>query len=188
MTRMFHSQELSDLPPGKRLFVLSRAYIGGSEQLCRALLGEDCVPEFASSRVVLHLCCHGVELFLKGAIHCASSRTPSRTHELHKLAEEYTRLFPGPGFQFAMPFGFETLDSMELFEELNSQFHKTLDQRYRYPVDKQFAPFDGPEGFQPEAFLSQIEALRVELIKLEIRILSSLNLGYSGDPLDDAAR
>ncbi|CAE6706842.1 hypothetical protein [Paraburkholderia nemoris] len=180
MTKMFHSQELSDLPQGKRLFVLSRAYIEGSEHLCRALLAEDYAAEFASSRVVLHLCCHGVELFFKGAIHCASRRTPRRTHELHKLGEEYSRLFPSPDFQFAIPFWFETLDSEELFEELNNQFHKTLDQRYRYPVDKQFAPFDGPEGFQPDVFLSEIEALRVELVKLEIRILSSLNLPTMG--------
>ena len=76
MAKMLHSQELSDLPPCKRLPVLSRAYVGGSSQLCRALLAGDYRAEFASSRVVLHLCRHGVELFLKGAIHCATGNKP----------------------------------------------------------------------------------------------------------------
>lgn len=185
MAKMFYSKELSDLPPGKRLFVLSRAYIGGSVQLCRALLAEDYAAEFASSRVVLHLCRQGVELFLKGAIHCATGSKPRQTHDLYKLTKEYAQLFPRPGFQFAVPFGLEMLESMELFEDLNNKFHKTLDQRYRYPVDEQFAPFDGPEGFQPDAFLSQVETLRVELIELETRILSSPNSGYLGGSLDE---
>lgn len=61
MTRMFHSQELSDLLQGKRLFVLSRVHVGGSEQLCRALLEEDYAPEFASSRAVGPAQAHGEE-------------------------------------------------------------------------------------------------------------------------------
>lgn len=108
---MLHLQELSDLPPGKRLFVLSRA---------SALLAEDYLAEFASTRVVLHLCCHGIEPFLKSAIHCASGKTPRRTHELHKLTEEYARLFPGPSFQFAITRKREAQGMYEMFSRHQS--------------------------------------------------------------------
>ena len=62
------SEELSDLPEWDQTFWLSRAYLEASQCLCESMLNGNFSSQYSSSRVILHLARHGVELFLKAAI------------------------------------------------------------------------------------------------------------------------
>lgn len=176
--RMFHSTEFDGIPTVAQYFWLARAYLDGSRLLCEALIQEDYSPQYSSSRVILHLCRHSVELFLKGAIAVATRTTPPRTHNLAHLFTEYQRRYPSSDYFFEVPFGIEVLDTYDFFPELldpnqtlnERYYHNTLDQRYKYPTDSNGRPFNSPEGFIPQMFLSEIVALWETFIKLEIRI------------------
>lgn len=81
-----------------------------------------------NSRVILHLCRHAIELFLKGAISKARNRQPPKTHNLVNLVGEYELALPGENFRFEVPFGVEALGNLALFPELEAlidEHHKT---------------------------------------------------------------
>lgn len=167
---MLHSAELDRIPMLRRYFWLARAYLEGSRVLCQALIDDEFSAEYTNTRVILHLARQAVELFLKGAIAVATDRAAPNTHRLDQLEREYERLFPAAHLRFVMPFGIESCGSEDPFPEVTEQYHKTLDQRYRYPGDRAGNTFDAVEGFIPAMFLNELEVLRRTLLKLEHEI------------------
>jgi hypothetical protein len=173
--RMIHSAEFGGIPVAEQYFWLARAYLDGSRVLCEALIDEEFSPQYSSTRVILNLCRHAVELFLKGAIAIATNATPPNTHNLAKLLDQYQTLYPDQLFRFEVPFGIEAIGSGDLFPDLTARFHKTLDQRYRYPAASDGQPFNAPEGFVAEAFLRDIQALWKSILTLELRITKGID-------------
>jgi HEPN domain-containing protein len=173
--QMIHSAEFDGIPIAEQYFWLARAYLDGSRVLCESLIDEDFSPQYSSTRVILHLCRHSVELFLKGAIAVASDSAPPQTHNLAKLLSQYKRLYPDPEYWFEVPFGFEALESYDLFPEATDQFHRTLDQRYRYPAASDGQPFNALEGFIAGMFLRDVQALWKSFLILEFRITKGLS-------------
>lgn len=101
-------------------FSLARSYLEGSRVLCEAMVNDDYTPQYSNSRVILHLCRHAIELFLKGAISKARNRQPPKTHNLVNLVGEYEQALPGENFRFEVPFGVEALGNLALFPELEA--------------------------------------------------------------------
>lgn len=158
----------------QRMFWLARAYLEASTFLCEAMINEDFSRQYSSSRVVLHLARHAIELFLKGAI-CASTKgDPPKTHHLENLYADYMRLYPDPSLHFEIPFKFQALPDGELFPEIAEEYHKSLDQRYRYPSDSKGRIFSDPEGFLPEPFLAELRDLRPLFLTIPYRITGSV--------------
>ena len=57
-----------------------------------------------------------------------------------------------------------------LFADLVDHFHKTLDQRYRYPTDFKGKPFSEPAGFILDTFMSDLDALSKAFVQVEFRL------------------
>lgn len=170
---MLHSSEMDGLSVPDQYFSLARSYLEGSRVLCEAMLNDEYTPRYSNSRVILHLCRHAIELFLKGAISRARNRQPPKTHNLVHLVGEYEQAFPGKDFRFEVPFGVEALGNLELFPELEAlidEHHKTLDQRHRYPTDSTGKPFSGVEGFIAQAYLSDLDRLSKSFLKVELKL------------------
>lgn len=171
--KMIHSSEFENIPVSHQYFWVARAYLDGSRVLCKSIIDEEFSPQYSSTRVVLHLCRHAIELFLKGAIAVALGENPPTTHNLSTLMFEYDRLYPDTVYRFQIPFGVEDTTTAELFPDLLKRYHKTLDQRYRYPADQKGEAFSVNEGFIPGMFLEQLEALWKVFLNIEHKITRS---------------
>ena len=167
---MIHSPAFQGLSIEEQYFSLARGYLEGSRVLCEAMLSDDYAPQYSHTRVILHLCRHAVELFLKGAISTATKTPPPQTHHLANLVTEYERALPGAEFRFDIPFGIESPGTPDLFDDLVDSLHKTLDQRYRYPTDRNGKPFSEPAGFIPAMFMSDLDALSKAFLQVEFRL------------------
>ncbi len=167
---MIHSAAFQGLEIEDQYFFLARGYLEGSRVLCEAMLYDDYASQYSHSRVILHLCRHAVELFLKGAISSATKSQPPKTHHLANLVAEYERALPGPEFRFDVPFGIESPGTPDFFDDLVDSHHKTLDQRYRYPTDRNGKPFSEPEGFIPAMFMSDLNTLSKAFLQVEFRL------------------
>jgi hypothetical protein len=131
------------------------------------MLEGDFTSKYSSSRVILHLARQGVELFLKGAIQAAGHPVAKLPHNLDVLFIEYRNCYPELAFYFVIPTRYQVDLNADLFPELIEPFHKTLDQRHRYPTDRNGLSFNTPELFDPHAQLEEIEELRRILDILE---------------------
>ncbi|MCK9388531.1 MAG: hypothetical protein M0Q22_09100 [Sulfuritalea sp.] len=167
---MIHSSEFQGLSVADRYFSLARGYLEGSRVLCEAIDKDDYAPQYSHTRVVLHLCRHAVELFLKGAIAYATNAQPLQTHHLGNLITEYERVLPDPMFLIEIPFGVDASGTPDFFDDRADQLHKTLDQRYRYPTDRSGNVFSEPEGFIAPMFMSDLEGLSKAFLQVELRL------------------
>jgi len=154
------SQELDDLPNWDRSFWLSRAYMEAGRCLCLDMLKGDFSSQYSSSRVILHLTRHGIELFLKAAIEVAGNRVAKFGHNLDLLCAEYWNLYQDQSFHFSVPPRFKVDPTLDLFPEIAGRFHASLDQRHRYAADKSGESFASPEVFEPKVALKEIEELQ----------------------------
>ncbi|WP_321958121.1 HEPN domain-containing protein [Paraburkholderia bannensis] len=146
--------------PGKseasQMLWLSSAYAEAARVLVESMVADDFGRYHANVRVIMHLCRHALELFLKGAIGLAQGNIPRRTHDLSSLFEQYKALYPSSRYHFPFPFPEQVFLSDDFFPETIAQFHKTHDQRFRYPSDFKGNPFDNFESFD---FTQQAEAI-----------------------------
>jgi len=173
------SEELASLSEWERAFWLSRAFIEASRCLCASMLEGDFTSQYSSSRVILHLCRQGIELFLKGAIGAAAEQgSAPMTHDLNGLFLMYRRAYPGAIFWFDIPPWFSVSLNLDLFPEDQRKFHSTLDQRHRYATDRQGNTFATRETFDPVKTLEELEQLDRQLKVLEwVRIRPHLRRG-----------
>ncbi|ANN73240.1 hypothetical protein [Bordetella bronchialis] len=155
-----HSEELADMEPWDRMLWLSRAYLEASEALCNAMLEGGLSSQYSSSRVILHLARHGIELFLKGAIAAHGAAPEQLGHNLNKLYRVYRRLYPELRFHFEVPCQFLVSLNEELFPNDADEFHRVLDQRHRYATDRKGASFASPEIFDPATMKKELWELR----------------------------
>jgi hypothetical protein len=153
------SQELAHLPFWDRAFWLSRSYIEASQCLCASMLEGDFTSQYSSSRVIIHLARHGVELFLKAAISAATGRPAEPGHNLARLFLRYRHIYPDLRFFIEIPSRFQVDLNFDLFPETIEAFHATLDQRHRYPADRNGNDFASPEVFNPTDALAELKIL-----------------------------
>lgn len=168
------SLDFEQLSEADQYFALARGYLDGSSVLCRALLDDAYAEQYSHTRVILYLCRHAVELFLKGAILKASGQQAKKSHNIVTLLDEYECLLPDQQFRFKTPFDLSTLPPIERTQytaELHAftgRYNATHDQRYRYPADNNGNDFPGYlDSFIPAMFLSELQELSTELLRVE---------------------
>lgn len=144
-----------------RMLWLADAYAEGALVLCNSLVEDDYQRQYTSTRVILHLCRHATELFLKGAVFHKTNKPPPNTHRLDKLYAEYRTHYPEEKFDVVLPFPKEILNPKQgLFPEFLDEYIKTHDQRFRYPTDAEGNPFDDKEWFDVAAYQEAIGLFR----------------------------
>ncbi|WP_150584296.1 hypothetical protein [Pandoraea communis] len=95
---------------------------------------------------ILHLCRHSLELYFKGAIGYTREEIPRNSHRLSYLFDRFKLLYPSPEYLPELPFDEEVFRTDDFFPESLEPFHRTHDQRFRYPSDTKGQPFD---AFRP---------------------------------------
>jgi hypothetical protein len=154
---------------------MAGAYAMAAEVLCDAMVEGNYDREYTSSRVVLHLCRHATELFLKGAISSKTNERPRKTHRLERLYAEYKLLYPREKYQLPLPFPNETIDYEHgLFPGSLEEYQRTHDQRFRYPIDTAGNPFLDHDSFDVVAYQKAIERFRSALNLMVARIAFNL--------------
>ncbi|RJF95263.1 hypothetical protein D3871_17640 [Noviherbaspirillum saxi] len=150
---------------------LANAYAEGAEVLADALVTDDFTRQFTSTRVVLHLCRHAAELYLKGAIGVATNQPPLATHRLDQLYAQYVLLYPQEHHWLEVPFSRQVLSADEgLFPGTMEEYQRTHDQRFRYLTDTKGKPFMEFEKFDVRAYAEAITSFRQALSILVARI------------------
>lgn len=149
---MIHSDEVRHLSEQNELYYLATSYLQASEFLCEAMIVEEFANDFGASRVVLNLCHHGVELYLKAALMSANFSIKN-IHNLKELYFSYRSVYPSPDFEVPEIFGYGDGD---VFPEQEKELYKTLHQRYRYSSDTRGKRWPEVEGFVPELFLEEV--------------------------------
>ena len=161
--------------PGKTVAIkmlwLSDAYAEGALVLCNALATDDYARQFTNSRVILHLCRHAAELFLKGAIGAKTGSVPSNTHRLDRLYKRYSSLYPLEKHHIDLPFPSGAVESDDsLFPGSLEEYQRTHDQRFRYPTDNHGNAFTEKESFNVAAYQSKVEAFRSAINTMVARV------------------
>jgi hypothetical protein len=123
--------------------------------------------QFSSSRVILHLARHGLELFLKASVMAETGDSTLLGHNLAKLFDRYRNIYPGEEFEFSAPPQFAISEETDLFSTEVDCFHSNLDQRHRYTSDRAGKEFSDPEEFNPRRFLEELENLDKQLKTIE---------------------
>ena len=151
---------------------LSDAYAEAAVVLCEAMVAEDFQREYTQARVILQLCRHALELFLKGAISSKPGTKLQRTHRLDVLYGEYQALFPSEKHAIDPPFPREVLQNAlsNLFPDSLEAYQRSHDQRYRYPADVAGTPFLDHQPFDVLAQLESIKNFRNQINWMVARI------------------
>lgn len=158
-------------PPAEEMLWMADAFAKAAEVLCIALAEDDFEREYSSTQVVLHLCRHATELFLKGAISAKTNQPPRKTHRLERLYAEYRLFFPRDKHQVHFPFPEQVFDyEGGLFPGSLEDYQRAHDQRFRYPTDAAGRRFENLEPFDVEAYRGAIERFRSELNHMVARI------------------
>jgi hypothetical protein len=117
---------------------------------------------------------HAIELFLKGAILERKPNEELGTHDIQGLSSRYNNLYPGKKYKFHAPFiskaeadlsdffSPKDLEEVKIYIKESKQ-KNPLDQRHRYPGNKEGQPWDGAVGFEPESCLVAIKKLKADI-------------------------
>lgn len=155
--------------PGERTLWLALGYVEAAAFLCKSLVDDEYTRQFRSTRVILHLAHHAIELFLKGAILQASAKRTPRTHNLAQLTEMYRRHYPSPKFHFEIPFGLDAQESQPLFPEIEVE-DVPLSERFRYATGRDGRCFNERDDFSPEEWADTLKGLAARLTLLFFKI------------------
>jgi hypothetical protein len=175
--KTIYSLEFQKLGVVDQYFVLAHAYLDGSKTLCTPMLNANDTSGFSNTRVVLHLSRQAIELFLKGAIysttgnHYVPKMKDGGPHNLVTLIAEYKRTIPDPQYHFELPFGLDTVGDLCAYEiDWAKLYHLTLDQRHRYPTDKNgklFTDDFAVDSFTPLSYFVTLEELSKVFFSVE---------------------
>lgn len=103
---MITDADIQELSLPEKLFSYADAYLNASVAICQQMTTNDTSSKWPNAAVALMLAAHAVELFLKGAILAGDPKVNvwARKHHLHELAADYRHHFPGPTFEWHIPF------------------------------------------------------------------------------------
>ncbi len=151
--------EFDGMHDWERTLWLSHSYLEASLHLCAGMASGDFTTQYSSSRVVLHLARHGIELFLKGALLAAGTHPATHGHHLVRLYGAYRSTYSAKEFDFRVPTWFAVDEEDDLFQDSLDAFHTTLDQRHRYASSTRGEGFAQPEEFDPASARAELEEL-----------------------------
>jgi len=176
--RMVVESDLASLSIPLKFLSFSDAYLDSASRLCTVLKRSPRKSNYARGSVVLYLMFHAIELFLKGAILERKPNEKLGNHHIQGLSNRYDNLYKGKKYKFHAPFissgdkaDFSEFFSPEDIEQIRIYIKKSekknpLDQRHRYPGNREGQPWDGAIGFEPESCLVEIKKLKADIAQL----------------------
>lgn len=145
-------------------FAYADAYLDSAKRLCKVLARSNRKATFERGAVVLFLSAHAVELFLKGAISLKAPRERFG-HDLAALKVRYNKLYAAKRFHFRPPFG--TVQLLPPEWPVPPRNHPTESERFRYPGNNDYVPWQGAYGFEAGSFLLVLHALERDFARLQ---------------------
>lgn len=164
--------------PAERTIWLALGYIEAAYFLAKGLVEDEFSRQYRSSRVVLHLTHHAIELFFKGAL-LERGITPKFNHRILDLQRAYATAYPGVAFAFDIPFELPGPETEPLFPDAALPPKTLDDQTFRYATGRDGKCFDERDEFDPELRLEQIEALSMRMNQLFFKLRQ-----FNGRPLN----
>jgi len=172
--RMVAESDLASLSIPRQFLSFSDAYLDSASRLCTVLKRSPRKSNYARGSVVLYLTFHAIELFLKGAILEREPNEKLGHHNIQGLSNRYNNLYPGKKYKFHAPFiSRDEADLSDFFSPLDlkifikeSERKNPLDQRHRYPGNREGQAWDGAVGFEPESCLVVIKNLKADITRL----------------------
>jgi len=156
--------------PDERTLWLALGFIEAAHHLCEQMVEDEFSRQYRSSRVLLHLTHHAVELFVKGAIMAATHERPRLTHRLRELIAQYERIYPAAEFHFSVPFELNDDEKQqELFQDIALP-PIAVAESFRYATSVDGSCFNDIEPFDPESYLEQITELYNKFNRLFFRL------------------
>jgi HEPN domain-containing protein len=157
--------DITDVPD--ELFRLSDAYLGAADNLNRQLNSGSWPSSYQRGQVVLFLALHAIELHLKG---CLKTLQPSYKagHSIAKLVSDLRNL--QPSIEFDPPFGSEPL-AIELEGETSQMnWDKVANQVFRYPMDREGAPWEALFAFSADIFQGSLDQLHCDFESMRYQV------------------
>ena len=163
---------------GERTLWLALGYAEAAAVLARSLAKDEFTRQFRSTRVVLQVAHHAIELYLKGAIALKQGHLPRATHDLAELRAQYDCLFPGAEFDLDIPFELVAESpTLELFPNApRGSAEVPLSLRYRYANARDGAPIRERDAYRPEEWAHRLEVLAGRFTILFFAIRRSVGL------------
>jgi len=168
------SESVSKGTLAEQFDAFSAGYLASAGVLCQRLVDhpeEQSWPRAAACMFQMRL---AVELFLKSAILQRSGDDTPGTHDLSQLKRRYDELYPASAHRFNVPFTTQMVGETDPVKaEKTIRQHdraNPMDQRFRYPVDREFEPWPGIDGCDPDTLLPTIRRLRDDLARLRSAI------------------
>jgi hypothetical protein len=141
--------------------------LNAARLLCEDNIDADLTSDY-DVRVIKHLVHLATELFLKAGI-ARSAATYSRTHDLSVLMLEYDAVSSRP---LVLPrFIKDKIGrSADLFRKCQSHAVARLDERLRYPVDREGRWWQETADDDPEVILQDISTLERQITEFVVEI------------------
>jgi hypothetical protein len=164
--------------PDERTLWLALGFIEGAYHLCEQMVKDEFSRQYRSSRVLLHLTHHAIELFVKGAIMAATHEPPRLTHRLEELIALYERIYPAAEFHFSVPFELnDERNQQELFPAVALP-PIAVAESFRYATSVDGSCFNDTEPFDPESYLEQLGELYTKFNRLFFRLRELYGRSY----------
>jgi len=156
--------------PGERTLWLALGYMEGAALLAKELVEDNFSRQYRSSRVVLYLTHHAIELFLKGAL-MEMGIQPQAHHRITELHTDYKQAYAGGEFDLSIPFELPVPETEALFPEIALPSPKSLnDEAFRYATARNGRCFNFREEYDPEMRQTQLDALNLQMNQLFFRL------------------
>lgn len=135
----------------------ARAYLVAALDSCGRMVAIESQRTWPHGSVAYLLAAHSVELFLKGLILHREPAFRPNSHDIDKLIEKFTSLYPEKDFQVDFPFKTIFLGPLEPAEQPQTGKLTPLSVLYRYPVNQEKTPWSEVCGIEPIKFMEFLE-------------------------------
>jgi HEPN domain-containing protein len=137
-------------------FLTARAYLESAHHLFSEMIEKRANGTFHHAKVAASLLIHSVELFLKGGISQAGKKVPT-IHHLDQLYGQFSKLYPGKGFEFSGAIG-------DLVQPSSQTPHNEFP---RYPTDQSGSLWGGNCHFDLVTWFEQASRFLNDFKRLE---------------------
>ena len=156
---MIGNWEISHVSESQRFVLYAHAYLNSAQLSCKQMAGHEAQCTWPNATVVLMLAAHSVELFLKGAILGRESHAMVDNHRIDLLSEKYRELYPGPAFEFEVPFRTEYPNISEAEIQALKKTEPVPSILFRYPIRKPGVEWEGIHAFEADGFLKILSSV-----------------------------
>ena len=157
------------LPVHEQLFEFSYSYLTAAQVLCQRAVERAEIKDWPAGAVVLMNAAHAVELFLKASLLRKDREFDVWVfgHDIHSLANEYERQFPGPDLSWDIPFRHSVPDDITEDERKHYRQHTAQPSiALRYPVSRLGSSWLTLQAFEPHSFSQDLSRLEKDFDRI----------------------